>query len=216
MIIDLTFTIQNNMLTCGTDWHQKVEIKSLGTIGTVGRNTSSYLLGSHTGTHMDAPRHFFDEGRGIDEILVQELCGEITIVDFCRFGKGKVIQPNDIDSVVVTPKMLFVFGWCKYWNTEQYYKDYPFFSVEVIRYLIKKGMKFMAMDTPSPDCIKDIYFKNESMNHKLLLKNGVILLEYVANTDMIDFDKQYEIISLPLKILGGDGAPCRVILRQIL
>lgn len=215
MIIDLTLTIQKNMPTCGTKWHQAVEISELGTLKTVGRNTSSYLLGSHTGTHIDAPRHFVNNGRCIDEISVQDLCGEITIVDLCRFGRGKVIQVTDIASIAVTSKMLFVFGWCKYWNTEQYYREYPYFSNEAIRFLIEKGLTFMAMDTPSPDPVKDIHLKEESMNHKLLLQHNVILLEYVTNTNLINFNNQYEIIALPLKIMGGDGAPCRAILRQI-
>lgn len=215
MIIDLTVTIENAMPTCGTSWHQEVEIKKLGTIETVGRNTSSYLMGSHTGTHMDAPRHFFDEGRSINDISVDELCGQISIVDLRRFRKGMLVHKEDIDSIPVSSKMLFVFGWCNYWNTNLYYSDYPYFSPEAIQYLINNGVKFMAMDTPSPDPIKAIELKDDSINHKVLLRNEVILLEYLTNTFLIDFEKKYEIIALPLKIKNGDGAPCRVILREI-
>ena len=61
-IHDLSFDIETGMPTCGTPWHQVVSITQMGKINDVGRNTHAILLGSHSGTHMDAPYHFIEDG----------------------------------------------------------------------------------------------------------------------------------------------------------
>ena len=108
-----------------------------------------------------------------------------------------------------------MFGWWKNWKTPRYYKRFPFFSIEAIRYLIESGMRFLALDTPSPDDGSGIQEMDDSPNHKILLENDVIIVEYLTNTDQIDFSKKYEIAALPLKIAGADGAPARVIIKEI-
>lgn len=212
-MIDLTFLIENDMPTCGTNWHQRVVIKQMGTIQTVGRNTHSILLGSHSGTHMDAPYHFIEGGDTIERISPDMTCGPVNIVDFRRVNN--IVSINDVKQVIVGEKMLFVFEWYKKWKTDSYYREFPYFSVEAVRYLVDNGMKFMAMDTPSPDSGKAINEGEDSPNHKILLKRRVVIVEYLNNTDKIDFDKEYEIYALPLKVLGSDGAPARVILKEI-
>ena len=77
-------------------------------------------------------------------------------------------------------------------------------------------MQFMALDTPSPDDGGAILQQGEadSPNHKLLLKNDVVLVEYLTNTDQIDFSRDHKIIALPLKLKDVDGSPARVILEE--
>ena len=67
-IYDLSFDLESNMPTCGTPWHQKAEISRMGRLDEVGRNTHKILLGSHTGTHMDAPFHFIDDGITMEKL----------------------------------------------------------------------------------------------------------------------------------------------------
>ena len=69
--IDLTYTIDEGCMTCGTPWHVRPYVKRLGTIKDVGRNTSVIQLGSHTATHLDSPLHFFDGTYSVDEIPLQ-------------------------------------------------------------------------------------------------------------------------------------------------
>ena len=76
-------------------------------------------------------------------------------------------------------------------------------------------MKLMAMDTPSPDNGNAISELDDSPNHKTLLAADVVIVEYLNNTDRIDFRKEYEIIALPLKVVGADGSPSRVVLREL-
>lgn len=214
-MIDLSLLIDNNCMTCGTPWHEKVKIEKLGALETVGRNTSRFLLGSHSATHMDAPLHFIEGEHGIDGIDPERCWGPVTCVDLHRKKCGSIVGLDDVKSLEVTERMLFVFGWWRYWKTPHYYERFPFFSTEAIRYLVESGMKFMALDTPSPDDGSGIQKMDDSPNHKILLERDVIIVEYLTNTDQIDFSKKYEIAALPLKIAGADGAPARVIIKEI-
>ena len=72
----------------------------------------------------------------------------------------------------------------------------------------------MAMDTPSPDYGGNIQSKEDSPNHKALLKKDVVIVEYLNNTDQIDLTKKHTLVALPLKIKGSDGSPSRVILFE--
>jgi kynurenine formamidase len=74
-IIDLSYVIENGMPTCGTPWHENVNIHHLGYLNEVGRNTHALTMGSHTGTHMDAPFHFIEGGRTIEDTPLDVVCG---------------------------------------------------------------------------------------------------------------------------------------------
>lgn len=214
-VIDLSYTIENGMPTCGTFWHQNVNISPMGLVDIVGRNTHSITFGSHTGTHMDAPNHFIKNGKKIHELNIEDMMGDVTIIDFRNIGAQNTVTEDEICDIEVTEKMMFVFGWNKNWKKDIFYKDFPCFTIEAIRELIRRGMRFMAMDTPSPDAGGAIQSKSEgSENHIELLKNGVIIVEYLTNTELIDMRKNYEIIAFPLKVLDCDGCPCRVVLRE--
>lgn len=215
-IIDLTFDIETGMPTCGTPWHQTVEIEPMGTIDTVGRNTARILLGSHSGTHMDAPRHFVEDGDTIEALDINMLWGEASVIDMRHKGnQGDVVELEDVKKITVSERMIFVFGWYHNWKTDKYYKSFPYFSVDAVNYLIDNGMKFMAMDTPSPDDGSAISSReDDSPNHKILLNKKIVMVEYLNNTDELSPDKKYEIAAFPLKAMGSDGCPARVLIKE--
>lgn len=213
-IIDLSLTLDSACQTCGVPWHTTVTVERLGTIGEVGRNTSRFVLGSHSATHMDAPSHFFDGMNNIDQLDLNLCIGEVTCVDMRGKKANDVVTLADVRGLAVTERMLFVFGWDQWWKTAEYYKNTPYFEKEAIEFLLDRGMRFMAMDTPSPDTTSSIGKKDDSPMHKLLLSREVIIVEYLCNTSEIDFEKKHEIIALPLKIKGADGCPARVVLRE--
>lgn len=213
-IIDLSYVIENGMPTCGTPWHEKVNIKHLGFLDEVGRNTHTLTMGSHTGTHMDAPFHFLEGGRTIDCTPLDVVCGEIEIVDLTHIGSNGIVQLKDVQDLIVTERMLFRFDWFKTWKTPEFYNSFPFFEEEVIDYLINGGIKLMAMDTPSPDFGGNIQSKEDSPNHKKLLMRDIVIVEYLTNTDQLDLSKKHRIIALPLKFKDCDGSPARVIIEE--
>ena len=216
-IYDLTFEIETGMPTCGTAWHQTVEVTPMGTVDEVGRNTQRIVLGSHSGTHMDAPYHFIQEGTTIESLDINCMWGPVKVIDFRDKGQGDVVTLEDVQRVGAAERMLFAFGWYHNWKTDKYYAGFPYFSTEAIAYLIAEGMRFMAMDTPSPDDGGAIRIKDgeDSPNHKILLREKIVMVEYLNNTDVLEADKQYEIVALPMKVKGSDGSPARVLIKEV-
>lgn len=213
-IIDLTFDIENGNPTCGTPWHKNVAIEHLGKLEEVGRNTHALTMGSHTGTHMDAPFHFISDGRTIESTPLNVLCGDINVIDVTHIKQYGVVTLDDVKNMNVCERMLFRFDWWKKWKTPNYYNGFPYFDVPAIEYLIEKGVKMIALDTPSPDEGSGINAMDDSPNHKILLQNDIIIVEYLTNTDQIDLSKKHKIVALPLKFKGSDGSPSRVILFE--
>ena len=207
-LIDVSMEVDNGCMTCGTPWHEQVEISQVGHLEKVGRNTSKIVLGSHSGTHIDAPRHFFNDGYGVDKLDLMTLCGEISVIDFTHIGQGNCVQLEDLKDIKISERMLFRFGWYVYWKTD--------FSVDAAKYMVDQGLKLIALDTPSPDSGKCINEKAEedSPVHKLFLKNDIIIIEYLTNTNCIQRGKRHSIMALPLKIAGCDGSPGRVIIKE--
>lgn len=214
-IIDLSLTVDKTCMTCGTPWHVKPELNRLGKIGEVGRNTSSILLGSHTATHMDAPLHFFDGAPGIDRLDLNKVCGECAVVDLTQKKQGSVVDLQDVQGIPVSKRMLFRFDWFKMWKTSEYYKSFPYFSMDAAKYLLENGLRVIALDTPSPDDGSAIGKVDDSPVHKLFLKNDVTIIEYLTNTDSLESEKAYHLIALPLKIKDCDGSPARVVMMEV-
>lgn len=219
-LIDLTYELHEGMTTFNTYWHSAFSLESLGRIVSEGRETRKVSMGTHTGTHIDAPLHFIDGGDSIDMIPMEKMVGKVSILDLsCRHSN--LITSKDIPDEKISKRMLFKFGWGENWGTDNFYRDYPFFDGNAVKKLVKGGMELIAMDTPSPDdpkikLEKEILgTKYDSPNHKTFLSNGVVLVEYVSNLDKLDDLYGWNIAVAPLKLRGADGSPARVFLFRI-
>jgi len=212
-IIDLTYTINDDMITYPTPWHPKVSVERLGKIEDVGRNTRKISLGTHTGTHIDAPLHFVKDGKSIEKIPIDKIVGKVTIVDFSYLEKNQAIEKENLEKINITKKMIFRFGWGKYWNKMEFYENHPFFTEDAANYLVSQGVELLGYDTPSPDSSKPIS-DIDSPIHKILLGNEIVLLEYLANLDNLDNLENWNLVVAPMKIEGSDGSPSRVFLFQ--
>lgn len=82
----------------------------MGTVESAGRNTHKIVFGSHSGTHMDAPFHFLNDGKRVQDLDISKMIGSVTIVDFRSIGYGNVVSLVDVHKVEVTSRILFVFG----------------------------------------------------------------------------------------------------------
>ena len=209
--IDLTYYIEEGMTTFNAPWHPLVSIQQLGRHGFEGRETRKITLGTHTGTHVDAPLHFVRKGKSIDEVALEKMIGEVNILDFTYMNENEGVTKNMLVGVTLGKKLLFKFGWGKHWGDKKYYMNYPYITEEAAEYLVSMNVELIALDTPSPDdsmiSPKD---PKDSLIHKIFLKNNVILVEYLANTEQIKDYEGWKLIVMPLKIKGADGAPARV------
>lgn len=212
-IIDLTYPIEKGMLTFNAHWHPSVSIEQLGRIDVEGRESRKIVFGTHTGTHVDAPLHFIRNGRSIDQIPIEKMFGEITIIDFSYLDENSAITKDMLEGKKITTKMLFKFGWGKHWTHKKFYQDYPYFTKEAAEFLISKNVELLSYDTPSPDDSRiKLGSERDSEIHKIFLKNNIILVEYLANLDKIQEYEGWNISVNPLMIKGGDGSPARVYL----
>ncbi len=213
-IIDLSLSLQEGMMTFPTHWHPVVEISILGRHGIEGRETRNLTLGTHTGTHTDAPLHFIPNGKGIDEVPLEVLVGEATVLNFAPAQPNQEIGipalKEKLGSKVPT-RLILRTDWSDYFGQMTYYNNYPYFSQEAARWLVDGGCRLIAMDTPSPDNPAHSRSSgNDSPNHKVLLGAEVVLVEYLCNLRSLS-KPVVELVVLPLKIKGADGAPTRCV-----
>lgn len=214
-IIDLTHEINPDMPTFGAKWHCKTVLEQMGTVDTVGRNTTKITFGSHCGTHIDSPAHFIKNGKTIDELKLCDLIGEVNILDFSYLKENECVTVEMLENTEIKPRVIFNFGWSKnfYKSAKEFYNNYPYFSDDAIDYLIAKGVKLVGMDTPSPDDSRiKLGSLDDSKAHKKFLSNGVILIEYLNNLEEIDCLKGWKLIAMPLKLKNCDGSSARVCL----
>lgn len=214
-IIDLTHPIEEGMITFGAHWHPVVSIKQLGRINMEGRESREITFGTHTGTHVDAPLHFIDNGKSIDKISLDNLIGPIQIIDYSHLKENDAVTKEMLMKINVTERMLFKFGWGKYWNQKKFYHEYPHFTKDAAEFLVSKNVKLLAYDTPSPDDSRTVLgSQNDSEIHKIFLRNSIILVEYLANLNAITNYMDWNIVVAPLKIRGADGSPARVFIYK--
>jgi kynurenine formamidase len=214
-IIDISYPIHEGMTTFPVHWHPVVEITQLARYGIENRETRKFTMGTHCGTHIDAPRHFIPGGDTIERIPLEKLVGPARVLNFTPITKSK--QEFGVQDFIERlgenkpNKLILRFDWSLHWGTMNFYTDQPYITEEAAHWLVNQGIVLIAMDTPqldSPDHgrtgVKD------SPIHKIMLAKGVVFVEYCTNLAQISRE-EVEIIALPLNILGADGAPARVI-----
>ena len=212
-LVDLTHTIEEGMTTFDAHWHPFVSIKQLGRLGFEGRETREITFGTHTGTHVDAPLHFIEHGNSIDNIPLEKLVGQVTIIDLSFLGSNGVVTSDIIPKEKISKKMIFKFGWEKFWGKKEFYLNYPYFSANCAEYLVSCGVELIGYDTPSPDDSRiKLGTVEDSMIHKIFLKNNIILVEYLANLNTVKNYDNWNISVSPLKLKDADGSPARVFL----
>ncbi|MBW2030914.1 MAG: cyclase family protein [Deltaproteobacteria bacterium] len=214
-LVDLTFGIEEGISTCPTPWHPVVEVTKIARHFIEGRETRKVTLGTHTGTHIDAPLHFLADGHSVDQLPLEILIGEALLLDFSGKKNGEEISEGEIGEKLLgiegIERLVIRTDWSGKWMKRGYFEEYPYLSQGACGFLIQKGVRLLGMDTPSPDNPNDKAGSlQDSPNHKKLLANGIVIVEYLTNLREIE-GQRFWLIALPLKLLGCDGAPARVV-----
>ncbi len=205
-------TVEEGMQTFAAPWHPFVEITQLGRHGIENRETRKITLGTHTGTHIDAPRHFIARGNTVEQIPLDQMVGPATIVDFSTLPDFTEIDVAMLEGRLAgkdVERVILRFDWDLQLNTNRYYTDHPFLSEAACEWLVTQGCRLLALDTPQPDnplngrtAVKD------APNHKILLAAGIVIVEYLVNLRLLTAER-VELVVAPLKIKEGDGGPAR-------
>jgi len=213
-IIDLSHPIAEGMTTFPVDWHPRVEISVLGTHELRGRETRRLVLGTHTGTHVDAPRHFVPEGATVDQLPLDILVGPARLIDLSGLPPGSAVGVAELEAALgeARPERLLLrYDWSDRYVDQGFYRNHSYLTVDAAEWLVARGVRLIGMDTPMPDNPEHGRGSElDSPIHKILLGNGVVLVEYLRNLDELR-GPDVDLVVLPLNVVGGDGAPARCI-----
>ena len=174
-------------------------------------NVSNLCLGAHTGTHIDAPNHFIEGTRRIEDLDVEKLIGPCRVVEVDESVMS--IMPSHLTGLEGVERVLFKTRNSEFWSEPErgFRTDFTYIDPEAARALANAGMKLVGIDYLSVEK----FGSSDFATHITLLEKEVVILEGVDLREVPPGD--YELISLPLKYIGGtgDGAPARTILRAM-
>lgn len=217
-ILDLTLPISHGMATFPAHWHSPVEVKILGRHDREGRSTRELRLGTHTGTHIDAPLHFIKGGRSIDQVPIQATVGRAVLLDVTFKQPGEAITEAELNErghqVARGGIVLLRTGWSRYWGQPQYYREHPYLTEGSASWLLERGIRALGLDLPDvEDPRGGAAHGVPGPRHLQLLHGGIILIENLTNVSGLEEGTLF-LIALPLLVMGGDAAPARVIAIQ--
>ena len=198
--IDLSHPISNLMSTYPSDPNVIInEEKNIQYDNTL---LHSFNMGTHTGTHLDAPAHIINDGRTFDDYDLNYFAGNALKVDTKNF---KILDNiNDkIDGVI------FDSGWYKNFNNSKifYGTDRPVIPNELVKKLVEIGVKFFGCDLPSVDSSGS----KDKPIHNALLSRDIIIYESLTNLDQLPLDKIFQFYGFPLPFEKLDGSPVRAV-----
>lgn len=168
-------------------------------------NVSRLVLGTHTGTHVDAPRHFFDDGAAVDALPLDVLVGPARVVSTTHGGG---ITVEDLAAMAGAVRVLLKTPNSGLWNSRGFHRDYAYLTEAAARHLVERGTRLVGIDYLSIEEFK----KAGAPAHRVLLSAGTTIVEGL-NLAAVE-PGEYEMFCLPLRVAGGDGAPARVVLRR--
>lgn len=179
-----------------------------------GYNLSGVYTGTQTGSHVDAPYHFSDQGDTIDKMELDFFFGPAVVVRVTDKQAEEEITMEDLapvkDRIGPGTIVLFNTNWYQKRGTEAFY-SHPYVSGEVAHWLVEQGVRFIGIDTMNADSSTKGVFPV----HDLFSEKRLMIGENWANLDKIDFDDGLWVAAFPLKIQGVDGSPVRAVAMQI-
>ena len=171
-------------------------------------NVSLLRLGSHTGTHVDPPRHFFDGAPGVDELPLEVLIGPVLLHELSAREHIDAASLKGLD-LTACPRVLFKVRPPAGPQDVAMCLQPPGLTGEAAEALVEAGIRLVGLESLSADSMASVDFPA----HRRLLGAGVIILEGLDLSAVPS--GSYELWCLPLKLRGGDGAPTRVVLRTL-
>jgi arylformamidase len=206
--IDISAPLRNGMVHWPGDpaFHiERAEDQAKGDTATVSKMT----LGVHTGTHMDAPLHFIQNATTIDEMPLDACIGRARVIEI---RDPKSIKPEELAGHLISngERILFKTANSDHaWNSDQFVEDFVFIAKDAARYLAQTGVMCVGVDYLSVGGFRE----DGPETHHALLEAGVWIIEGLNLGGVEPGD--YELICLPLKLIGAEGAPARAILRSL-
>lgn len=169
-------------------------------------NVGELHLSTHTGTHIDAPFHFDDEGKRVHQLDLSLYMGPVYVL---HVPDVAMIGPEHLQTLARGNYRRVIIRTDSWKDPDQFPKEYTAIDPAVAPVLKEMGVELLGLDTPSVDPVDSKVLEAHHALHQL----GVHILESAVLTGVDE--GMYELIALPLHIAGGDGSPVRAVLRKV-
>lgn len=179
-----------------------------------GASVTALHLGSHTGTHVDAPAHTIAGGRTMDRVALEELVGEALVIRVAGLDDRATIGVDDLGELPGRVPAIVVVdtGWAAHFGTARALR-HPALGVEAAQVLVERGMRVLGVDTLSPDATDATDAADPAGTmafpvHGIVLGGDGLIVENLTGLDGLP--PRVRIGVFPLR-LAGDGAPARAV-----
>ncbi|HRX17191.1 MAG TPA: cyclase family protein, partial [Spirochaetota bacterium] len=160
--------------------------------------------GMHAGTHIDTAMHLTESNRYIGQISLESFAGRGVLLDVR--GENEIMyRESYADNVKQDDIVILNTGFSEYYGTENYYTDHPVVSEELSHFFVKKKIKMLGIDMPSPD-------RYPFEIHKKLFSADIHIIENMTNLSELLSVVQFQVFAFPLKIMS-EASPARVVAR---
>jgi arylformamidase len=171
-------------------------------------NVSTLHMSAHSGTHVDAPRHFFDQSPGTEALALDVLVGRARVIEVIS-RSGITVEELAAQDFSGDERILIKTPNSRLWGSAEFHADYVGVTESGARHLVAQGVRLVGVDYLSVETYKT----PGAPAHHVLLGAGIIVIE---GLNLRDVDPgPYDLYCLPLRIVGSDGAPARVVLRRV-
>jgi arylformamidase len=205
-IVDLSLDIYDKAPTFWPD--PKTAVLPHLSIPNLKYNITQLIMSNHLGTHLDAPFHFFDEGRTVENVDPGRGFGPAWVLDFSGKEPKSEITRAELRAhekkITRGARIIIRTGWDRVFAEERYFTDYPGLPPDACAYLVERGIACLALDMPS------VYGGDYVAVHHALLGAEILIVEGLARLDKLESGRVF-FCALPLRIRGRDGSPCRAI-----
>lgn len=190
-------------------------------IETTGFLTYNFSMTTQSFTHIDAPNHCMKGGLANHEVPLESLVGEAVVIDMTHKKPNESVKAEDLEQCGVEVRkddiVIIRTGWTdEAWGTERFWEEMISLDPSACQWLVNKKIKalaqdFMTDDHPlNPPAERAWPSPKRESNHPEFLGRDIILIEWCTNLKAITKERVF-FICLPIKLLGTDGAPARVI-----
>lgn len=201
-IVDLSYTIKHQMKVYPGD--PSVEILP-HCYYEDGYFVSRVVMGTHSGTHVDAPVHKIPRTESITDLSIEcYISWKTAVLDFTGIT-GDICKKDCMrydTEMEGCDGVIFKTGWGKHFGTDRFFEEYPGLGEDIAEYLKEKGIRVIGLETPSVHAVR------HQEIHEELLKKGIYIVESLANVSDIQ-QRTVEFHAVPLKLEGLDGSPVR-------
>ena len=208
-LVDLTHTISPDITVWPGD--SSPDFTRLSDTEEDNPQLSEFKMNAHTGTHVDAIRHFVEGGTSVDRMPLSKYCGRAVLWRRNKKPRGEEITLEEVqkadlgleeDDIFVLDTKIH-----QYMGSGKFIEYFPTPEIALLEWLIEKGIKAYGTDAPGIDQVGS----EKSEKHRALLSEDVPVMENLANLNKITQNQYFVLMALPLKLKDFDGSPCRAI-----